>query len=180
VTITAPAATTYLLNATVLASYACADGTGSGIASCVGTVASGLPVDTAVGPHTFGVDATDGVGHVTTTTVNYSVTYNVCLLYDPTKPSNGIVPIRLRLCDAAGQNLSSASLAATATHLDGAPPPPNFVGRTNLGFAFRYDATLGGYVYNLDTRSLSNGTHTMTFTVAGDPVPHVVSFVVKK
>src|SRR5439155_19578539 len=47
ITITSPAPNaTYQLNATVAASYACAD-SGSGVATCQGTVASGSRIDTA-------------------------------------------------------------------------------------------------------------------------------------
>jgi hypothetical protein len=59
----------------VKASYKCADKKkGSGLASCVGTVAKGQPIDTAtVGDHTFTVTATDKAGNVTTVSHTYHV-----------------------------------------------------------------------------------------------------------
>lgn len=61
--------------ATVKASFTCDDGTdGSGVASCVGTVANGAAIDTAtVGPKAFTVTATDAQGLVGTQTVTYTV-----------------------------------------------------------------------------------------------------------
>jgi Ca2+-binding RTX toxin-like protein len=73
VTITSPAqgAAPVDPGSTVNADYACAD-TGSGIASCVGDVPNGSPIDVSSGPHTFTVTATDAVGNVTTTSVTYN------------------------------------------------------------------------------------------------------------
>jgi streptogramin lyase len=66
---------TYILDEVVAADYTCADEPGgSGLASCVGTIASGDPIDTAsVGSHTFEVDAADNEGNVRTVTVSYDV-----------------------------------------------------------------------------------------------------------
>jgi YVTN family beta-propeller protein len=76
VTITSPAdGATYTQGQSVVAHYACADEAGgSGIASCVGTVADGAAISTAaLGAHTFSVTAIDRAGHETTTTVSYTV-----------------------------------------------------------------------------------------------------------
>jgi hypothetical protein len=64
VAITTPAeGANYLLDQQVLADYACADLGGSGLATCVGSVADGAPIDTgAVGPKTFVATASDGPG----------------------------------------------------------------------------------------------------------------------
>jgi hypothetical protein len=63
----------YLLNQTVLASFACADG-GSGASTCAGTVANDAAFDTASpGAKTFVVTAADAVGNAATTTVTYTV-----------------------------------------------------------------------------------------------------------
>ena len=65
----------YARDATVTADYSCADEAGgSGIASCVGTVADGAPVDTStLGEHTFTVDASDNAGNSTSRSVTYTV-----------------------------------------------------------------------------------------------------------
>jgi hypothetical protein len=68
--------------ATVAADYSCADeADGSGLASCVGTVADGANLDTTIlGSHTFIVKAIDNAGNTTTE----SVTYNVVDVTPPT------------------------------------------------------------------------------------------------
>lgn len=73
--IMAPAANqTITRNAVVNASFTCNDGTGVGVASCVGTVANGAPINTStVGTKTFLVTATDLEGKVATKTVTYTV-----------------------------------------------------------------------------------------------------------
>ena len=56
------------------ASYACDDGSGSGIASCTGPVPNGDMIDTStLGPHTFTVTATDREGNTATQTRHYTV-----------------------------------------------------------------------------------------------------------
>jgi hypothetical protein len=58
----------------VFAEYTCEDLV-SGVDSCVGTVASGSPLDTAtVGSHSFEVTATDRAGHEQTSRVGYTIT----------------------------------------------------------------------------------------------------------
>ncbi len=59
---------------TQVAHFSCSDAGGSGLSSCVGTVADGDLVDTSTaGAKTFSVHATDGEGNVTDETVHYSV-----------------------------------------------------------------------------------------------------------
>lgn len=62
---------TYTAGQTVLASYTCTDAT-SGVASCLGTVPVGTPIDTSVS-NTFTVTATDNAGNITTKSVSYTV-----------------------------------------------------------------------------------------------------------
>ena len=71
-----PDGATYAQNAVVPAAYSCNDGQyGSGVASCVGSVPVGAPIDTATtGVHTFTVDATDVAGNPAT---HASTTYTV-------------------------------------------------------------------------------------------------------
>ena len=53
----------YLLGQVVAASYTCTDG-GSGVASCLGTVANGVNINTSsVGAKSFTVNAQDNVGN---------------------------------------------------------------------------------------------------------------------
>jgi Bacterial Ig-like domain (group 3) len=116
-----------------------------------------------------------------------NVTYNVCLLYDPTKSKNSgaVFPIKVQLCDAAGGDLSSSGVvlhAAGMTSVSGFSGPADSVGDANPDNDFRFDSSLGptgGYIFNLSTKGLSSGTYSLQFTATGDPVTHSVAFGVK-
>lgn len=76
-----------LKGARLTATYSCADTGGSGLASCSGEVATGVALDTAaVGARTFSVTATDGVGNRTTSSISYTVVYNVRGFYSLAAP----------------------------------------------------------------------------------------------
>lgn len=171
ITITTPTATSYPLGQTVNAAYGCSDG-GSGVATCAGTVANGAPIDTgSIGAKTFAVNGTDNVGNTSSSSVAYSVRYNLCFSYDTSKPANSgsTIPVKVSLCDANGHNLSSPSVTLTVV---GVSPIPSR-GNANPGGQFRYDATLGqggGYIFNLNTTGYPAGNHTLNFAVSGDPV----------
>lgn len=114
------------------------------------------------------------------------VSYGVRALYDETKThkSGSTVPIKLQLTDAAGANLSSPSLrlkavGTTRVSTDAAGVPED-AGNSNPDFDFRYDAGLGGYVYNLKTKGYASGTYVLTFRVAGDTSTHTVQFRIAK
>lgn len=67
---------TIVLGTPLTASFQCADG-GSGIASCTGTTGTGQSLGTSrIGSHELKVDATDNVGHTTSTRVTYTVRWN--------------------------------------------------------------------------------------------------------
>ncbi len=76
ISITTPSeAAKYLQYQPVNASYSCQDESGgSGLATCVGSVANGAAISTAVvGAKTFTVNASDNAGNPRSKTVNYSV-----------------------------------------------------------------------------------------------------------
>ena len=88
------------------------------------------------------------------------------------------------MCDASGVNVSNAAstlIASGLTKIDSTPAavPAEDSGNANPDRAFRYDASLDGYIYNLSTKGLTTGTWALTFTVNGDPVPHQVTFDVR-
>ena len=190
ITISAPASTTYLLNQTVAASYGCADESGgSGLATCVGPVMNGSPIDTAsVGTKSFTVSAGDNAGNTASRSVSYTVAYNICVLYDQSKSHKrgSTVPIKLQLCDASGANKSAASIIVHATGLrkvdNSASSTLDDPSNANPDNDFRYDTTLGGnggYIYNLSTKNLTTGTWALSFTASGDPIIHTVQFDVR-
>jgi hypothetical protein len=77
----------FVQGSTVNASYSCSDAV-SGVAGCVGDVASGAALDTStVGSHTFTVTATDNAGWSTNQQVSYNVTAPV-----PNGSASGTLP----------------------------------------------------------------------------------------
>jgi hypothetical protein len=172
----------YALGEAVTATFACSDEQ-SGLASCElfdGTtrVAVGSPytIDTSTpGTHRLTVTATDLVDRTTTSEViTVTVAYGICLLYDPTLEKNigSNYTIKLRLCDSQGRNLSARNITLTALTVDQSDDPgPNFSGKANDGYEFRYNATDASYIYNLDTTRLDAGSHLLYFTTRPVPKP---------
>jgi hypothetical protein len=184
ITITAPAATTYTINETVAANYGCTDG-GSGVASCSGTVTNGSTIDTkSVGTKTFTVGAKDNVDNTSSLSVNYNVTYRICLQYDPTRPSSSrAYAFTIQLCDANGVNMSNTNIVVTASGVDGVAASAIPLGSLNPNNTFLYGpgtAPGASYFYNLDTQGLANGSHVLNFRVQGDPVSHTAPFILKR
>lgn len=111
--------------------------------------------------------------------------YQIQLLYDPNvaKKSGSAYPIKIQLCDADGDNLSSSSITVHAVSAmrvsDNAPATLDDTGNANPDFDFRYDATLQGYIFNLSTKGYTTGTYTLNFTAGIDPDVHSASFGIK-
>src|SRR5205814_216083 len=81
-------------------------------------------------------------------TVSYTVSYDMFLLYDPTKPTNTIT---LQLRDGNGVNVSAPSIVLTVQSIDTTPQSGTFT----------YQKTMGGqYKYSLP-RNLASGSHTL-------------------
>jgi hypothetical protein len=82
---------TYGRGSTVIADFACTDEVGgSGVASCIGTVADGAAINTAtLGAHTFTVNATDNSGNSTTRNVGYTVADNTAPTATISVPADG-------------------------------------------------------------------------------------------
>ncbi|MDT7603227.1 MAG: hypothetical protein QOF61_1224, partial [Acidobacteriota bacterium] len=185
ITISAPTNSTYLIGQAVAAAYHC-DDAGSGVATCSGAVASGGSLDTStVGAHVFTVTATDRAGNTASRSVSYTVSYNVCLLYDPTKANKGgsTVPVKLQLCNAAGRNVSAPGVVVHAVSVmrlsDNTSLDVVDAGNANPDFDFRYDPALGGYIFNLKTTGYGAGTYALNFVASGDPAVHSTQFKIK-
>jgi len=186
ITITAPAATAYVLNQGVASNYSCTDG-GSGLATCAGPVPSGSNFDTAaVGSKAFTVNASDAVSNTSAQSVNYNVGYGACLLYDTTHAakSGSTIPIKFQLCDAAGNDASSSAIVVTALQVVMVSASASFTvmdsGNANPDSNFRFDAGLGptgGYIFNLQTTGLATGTYVLKFAATGDPTTHNLELV---
>lgn len=186
VVVSTPAAgtPTYLLNEVVNASYNCTDG-GSGVKTCSAPVASGAAIDTTLGAHAFTVTGIDNVDHTVLVPRPYNVTFKICVLYDETKvhKAGSTVPVKLAICDAANNNVSTASVVLTATGVTqlstSAAGAVEDAGNANPDNNFRFDASLNGYIFNLKTAGMTTGTYALTFTATGDPIPHQVKFQVR-
>jgi hypothetical protein len=112
-----------------------------------------------------------------------SVTFNICLLYDPTKAvkSGATYPIKIQLCDANGNNVSSAGTVLQVVNVQqissSAYGDVITAGSANADSNFRFDN--GSYILNLKTTGLSTGVYKLYFTAGSDPVLHSVEFQVK-
>jgi hypothetical protein len=111
--------------------------------------------------------------------------YDVCLLYDQLKPKKvgSVVPIKLQLCQG-GANVSDPSLVLNAFNVVQVDPTPGTApaedaGRANPDNNFRYDPSLAGYIFNLSTKGLWNGTWQVLFTVNGGSQVYAANFDIK-
>jgi len=107
------------------------------------------------------------------------VTYAICPLIPQNPPfavkSGATFPIKLYLCDASANDVSSSAVVVHATAialLSGASGTLDDAGNSNPDFDFRYDNTLGpsgGYIFNLKTTGLQSGTWLMYFGAGYSP-----------
>lgn len=136
VLIKAPAANAvYALKQNVLASYSCTDST-SGVASCAGTVASGVGISTAnLGQQTFVVTATDNAGNTITKTVLYNV--------DPAT-ATPVFSLKAGTYSGAQQvKISDATVGATIYYtLNGTTPTASSAKYTGTAITIGSSATL--------------------------------------
>ena len=52
-------------------------------------------------------------------------------------------------------------------------------GEANEDGQFRYDADLGGYIFNQSTKGLTPGVYSLSFTAGSDPTSHQAEFTVR-
>jgi sugar lactone lactonase YvrE len=186
---TPPNGATYTLNQAVAASYTCSDPESSPAPSCTGPVPNSSNIDTAsVGSKAFTVNSTDAAGLSSTQTDSYAVSYNICTLNNPTAgvKSGPVIPLKMYLCDAKGNDVSNSSVIVHATKLIQVSTQVSdtivTAGSANPGNDFRFDSTLGpsgGYIFNL-LANLPTGTYELFFTAGNDPsTTHFLTFQVK-
>ena len=190
-TITRPAdGADYPLGKPVKANFKCADKqTGSGLATCVGTVAKGALIDTSTpGTHTFTVTATDKAGNQTVKTVSYHVGYAWNGFFAPiANPGSGqlnlvhagdLIKLGFSLNGDRGLNIfaagSPSSVAVTcpagAPHMiagahEGTPPGLVYgLGSSHYFYGWQTDAAWAGTCRQFSLQ-LNDGTapHTAVF-----------------
>jgi len=154
--------TFFILHQTVLANATCTDSL-SGTDTCV------VPtlIDTSrVGSHFYAVSATDIAGNVATSAIRYDVHY-VFVAISPKPPNTrfqfgNTIPVRFQLTDALGNFVSTAT---AQVWVDSLTTPGKCSGSSNTGNYFRYDSTDNQYLFNLSTRGLTIGQHTIYVTM---------------
>lgn len=168
ITITTPTATNYTLNQVVSASYNCAD-SASGVASCVGSVPNGSPINmSSVGTKSFTVTATDVAANISNPkVVNYNIGYHFGGFLPPVEADgSGIyklgrtLPIKFKLADTNGNLVSTAVAHLVVTNVQngivGTNPVDLATSTKDTGNFFRYADSQ--YIYNFDTSQLTTGT----------------------
>jgi len=139
----------------------------------------------AVGSHSItGQYGGDRISSGSSGSLTQTVEYGICALYDQTRSvhSGATFPIKIQLCDANGNDLSSSAIIVHATSVSavsGFSGTPDSPGNANPDNDFRFDATLGstgGCIFNLSTGGLTPGTYSLQFIAGSDPVTHSVNF----
>ena len=163
ITISVPASgATYTLGQVIAAAYDCDDGTGSGIATCTGSVANGANIDTSAGSHVFTVNGTDNVGNANSASVTYSIGYAFSGFLSPvnnpptvnTGKAGRTYPIKWQLRDANGNFVSALSAVAAvvmkSTPCDTFTNDPTDALETSAtgGTGLSYDSATNQYQYN--------------------------------
>jgi len=164
---TPPEGAVYILNQVLNAKLRCDDEAGgSGLASCVGNVASGAAIDTgSVGANTFTVTAADNVGNSSSVTRHYKVNYNFGGFLVPVNNPNMVntgkagrtYPVKWQLRDANGSFIGALSAVsgitwkATSCGSFTSDPTDALETSTTGGTSLRYDSTANQYVYNWAT-----------------------------
>jgi hypothetical protein len=181
----------YLLGQIVNADYSCQDEVdGSGLASCVGTVANGSPIDTAsVGSKSFTVNATDNTGNPFSLTHNYSVVYSFSGFLQPVDnlPTLNVVnagkgiPVKFSLSGNQGSNVLAAGFptsqritCAGGAALDDVEQTLT-VGNSSLS----YDAATDTYTYGWKTERAWAGTCRQLIIKLSDGTEHLANFKFK-
>ena len=135
---------------------------------------------------TLTVTDDDGSSHTSSTTVTVQAQYGVLPLYDQAKvhKSGSTIPVKLRVLDGDGDNVSSAGLVVNALGISQVSDATvgdltETSSTANPDNNFRYDPSLAGYIFNLRTNGLAAGTYYLYFQVGGDPTLQTVSFQVR-
>ena len=107
------------------------------------------------------------------------VTYAVQSLYDTAKLNNSgsLVPIRVRLANSDGTNVSSAGIVLTVTGLSPSPAPGTPPTGT-FSFQALFDGG-AGYLFSVKTTKYPRNTYTLSFRITGDPVTHTATFIIR-
>ena len=91
------------------------------------------------------------------------------------------IPIRLRLCDASGANLSSEATPVRAAGLfhvsTSTSGEVEDAGHANPDLNFRFEGD--SYAFNLQTKGLTTGTYLLRFTAGAEAYHYAVRFQIR-
>jgi hypothetical protein len=162
-TITPDGGKSKLLSSTFSAFTGTQTGLQNSDAAAVTYTSAGAPASAAVGVYDITVatvtftqgNASNYTIIKNTATKGLTVSYNACLLYDPTRAvkSGAAYPIKLYLCDVNNIDVSSPGVVLNATaisQIGGSAGTVEDAGNANPDSNFRYDATQGpsgGYIF---------------------------------
>jgi hypothetical protein len=189
---TPPDNATYIKNDVVNADYSCADEDGgSGLASCVGDVPSGDPINTStVGEHTFTVNAADNAGNTAETIHHYFVHYAFDGFRAPvdnlptynTVKAGSAVPVKFSLSGDQGLGIIASGYPASATVPCEAAAPQDAVEQTVTagGSSLSYDSVADQYNYVWKTEKGWAGTCRQFVLKLDDGTFHQANFKLTK
>jgi hypothetical protein len=176
IAILSPAATTYDLSQTVLASFNCFD-TPSGFSSCQSTVPINMPINTSTaGTHTFTVSLADLAGNSATQQVTYTVRQaneagtpsgsGVSVAPTATLPDGSTAPVSMSF-----DSVVSGGTTTVETSSTGPPPPDGFkLGQPPIYYDLETTAVFSGSVrlcFTWQEGQVANETHARLFHFAG-------------
>jgi len=162
--------------------------TGTGSTSYGPTSAAPINVGTyQVVAHTDGdADTLAGDSAPAVLTINETVTasYHVCGDGGPYGPkkSGSTIPIKLQVCDQAGNSVSNVVVHATGIQLVSGTQNGTLQdsGNANPGMNFRLVGPPSSYMFNLQTKGFAVGTYNLLFTIGSDPTVRAVAFQISK
>ncbi len=166
----------YILNQTLIANWSAYDSL-SGIASATGTVSNGLTIDTGiVGAKIFNVAAADNASNTADQNTFYIIAYNYLGILPPIRADNSsifksgsTVPVKFRIVDANGNNVSTAVANLTYQKITGdilgTVEEPFSTSAVDSGNTFRYDDTDNLYIFNLGTSGMDKGTYQLNINL---------------
>ncbi len=179
----------YILNQLVIANWGAEDPL-SGINSAIGTVASGLPINTSsVGTKSFTVTAEDKAGNLETMTVTYNVYYDFIGVLQPINNDGSsifklksTIPVKFQLKDANGNYINDAVarifVKKISNGVNGGEIEAISTSAATEGNLFRYDFSDNQYIFNLGTKTLSTGTWQIIIRL-NDGSEHTVNISLK-
>ncbi len=178
----------YILNQTLTANWSAY--AFSGIASATGAVPNGSAIDTGiVGAKTFNVVATDNASNTADQNSFYIIAYNYVGILPPIKADNSsvfksgsTVPVKFRIVDANGNNVSTAVVNLTyqkiTDNILGTIEEPFSTSAADSGNTFRYDDTDNLYIFNLGTSNMDKGTYQLNINL-DDGTVHTVCISIR-